>query len=211
MAFPSWQATIQNDNGDIIPSADMSILLESTGLDATIFSDRLGTTPISVPRTADVNGFFQFYAAPGEYRITASDSGSGFSQTWRYVVLTADSALLPILGAVSQSAGIPTGAIIERGSNANGEYVKFADGTLICTMDNTGTTIPVTSSFGNIFVSSTQSWTYPSVFISAPASSPDGYSTGSAVPIWAGGSTTHGTTSESFFLCAATSEQSGKI
>jgi len=35
-----------------------------------------------------------------------------------------------ILGTVSQSGGVPTGAIIERGSNANGEYVKFADGTL---------------------------------------------------------------------------------
>ncbi len=34
-----------------------------------------------------------------------------------------------ILGTVSQSAGVPTGAIIERGSNANGEYVRFADGT----------------------------------------------------------------------------------
>ena len=37
-----------------------------------------------------------------------------------------------ILGTVSQSGGVPTGAIIERGSNANGEFVKFADGTLIC-------------------------------------------------------------------------------
>lgn len=37
-----------------------------------------------------------------------------------------------ILGQVSQVAGIPTGAIIERGSNANGEYIKFADGTLVC-------------------------------------------------------------------------------
>ncbi|WP_433925046.1 hypothetical protein ACN06F_09085 [Vreelandella sp. 21] len=36
-----------------------------------------------------------------------------------------------ILGTVSQSNGIPTGAIIERGSNANGEYAKYADGTLI--------------------------------------------------------------------------------
>lgn len=35
-----------------------------------------------------------------------------------------------ILGTVSQSGGVPTGAIIERGSNANGEYVKFADGTV---------------------------------------------------------------------------------
>ena len=29
--------------------------------------------------------------------------------------------------------GVPTEAIIERGSNANGEYVRFADGTQICT------------------------------------------------------------------------------
>jgi hypothetical protein len=38
-----------------------------------------------------------------------------------------------IVGTVSQSGGVPTGAIIERGSNANGEYIKFADGTIICT------------------------------------------------------------------------------
>ena len=38
-----------------------------------------------------------------------------------------------ILGTVAQSAGVPTGAIIQRGSNANGEFVRFADGTLICT------------------------------------------------------------------------------
>lgn len=47
--------------------------------------------------------------------------------TWRKVY-----AQDSILGAVSQSGGVPTGAIIERGANANGEFVKFADGTLIC-------------------------------------------------------------------------------
>ena len=36
-----------------------------------------------------------------------------------------------ILGTVSQSGGVPTGAIIERGSNANGEFVRYADGTQI--------------------------------------------------------------------------------
>jgi hypothetical protein len=36
-----------------------------------------------------------------------------------------------ILGAVSQSEGVPTGAIIEAGSNEKGEYTKFADGTLV--------------------------------------------------------------------------------
>ena len=36
-----------------------------------------------------------------------------------------------ILGTVSQSGGVPTGAVIESGSNANGSYVKFADGTMM--------------------------------------------------------------------------------
>jgi glutamate dehydrogenase/leucine dehydrogenase len=53
-----------------------------------------------------------------------------------------------ILGTVSQSAGVPTGAIIERGSNANGEFVKYADGTMICSnreltvATNTDVTLP---------------------------------------------------------------------
>ncbi|WP_338801751.1 hypothetical protein V9L13_05330 [Pseudomonas sp. RSB 5.4] len=43
-----------------------------------------------------------------------------------------------ILGFVTQSGGVPTGSIVERGSNSNGEYVKFADGTLICFMNPQG-------------------------------------------------------------------------
>jgi hypothetical protein len=34
------------------------------------------------------------------------------------------------VGTVSQVSGIPTGAVIERGSNSNGQYVKYADGTM---------------------------------------------------------------------------------
>jgi len=37
-----------------------------------------------------------------------------------------------IVGAVSQSGGVPTGAIVETGSNVNGQYVKYADGTMVC-------------------------------------------------------------------------------
>lgn len=37
-----------------------------------------------------------------------------------------------ILGPVSQIAGVQTGAFIETGTNGNGEYVKYADGTLTC-------------------------------------------------------------------------------
>lgn len=43
-----------------------------------------------------------------------------------------------ILGPVSISSGVPTGAIIERGANANGEFSRFADGTLIAVLSYTG-------------------------------------------------------------------------
>jgi hypothetical protein len=52
---------------------------------------------------------------------------NGVLGPWRELYHTGN-----ILGTVSQSGGVPTGAIIERGSNANGEYVRYADGTQIC-------------------------------------------------------------------------------
>ena len=90
MALPVWQATIVNNAGDVIPSAVVTVLIESTGLPATLFSNRAGTTSLgnSGDFNSGIDGFAQFYAVPGEYRITATDSGSGFSQTWRYVILS---------------------------------------------------------------------------------------------------------------------------
>lgn len=61
-----------------------------------------------------------------------------------------------ILGTVSQSGGVPTGAIIERGSNANGEYIRWADGTQICTHSVT------TSASGAVV------WTFPASFSATP-------------------------------------------
>lgn len=46
-----------------------------------------------------------------------------------------------VVGTVSQSGGTPTGAIIETGTNANGTFVKFADGTMICHNGNNVITV----------------------------------------------------------------------
>lgn len=70
-----------------------------------------------------------------------------------------------ILGTASQSGGVPTGAIIQRGSNANGEFVRFADGTQICTTSITSIDGANTAS-GNIFISSPTTWTLPASFLS---------------------------------------------
>ena len=73
-----------------------------------------------------------------------------------------------IIGTVSQTAGVPTGAVIEEGSNANGLYTKFADGTLICYMREFPTDQALNTAYGALF-QGTRVWTFPVAFFSAPA------------------------------------------
>ena len=77
-----------------------------------------------------------------------------------------------ILGTVSQAAGVPTGAMIERGSNANGEFVRFADGTQICTRTNLSAANASTA-LGSLFRSADVIWAYPAAFVAAPVISGD--------------------------------------
>mgnify|MGYP001773705481 CR=1 FL=1 len=58
-----------------------------------------------------------------------------------------------ILGTVSQSGGIPTGAIIESGSNVNGSYTRYADGTLLINIRATRT-LSITVGHGYMYRSS---------------------------------------------------------
>jgi len=73
-----------------------------------------------------------------------------------------------LLGAVLQSAGVPTGAVIERAANANGEYMRLADGTQICQISRMPdiTTAPV----GALHKSTTDfgGWTFPAAFAAPP-------------------------------------------
>ena len=58
-----------------------------------------------------------------------------------------------IIGTVSESGGVPTGAIFESGVNANGRYVKLPDGTVECWASITLTY----NSAGNVRTS----WNFP--------------------------------------------------
>ncbi|HGN8812337.1 TPA: hypothetical protein ACK1ZF_000170 [Citrobacter freundii] len=72
-----------------------------------------------------------------------------------------------VVGTVSQSGGAPTGAIIERGSNSNGEYTKFADGTLICSFTRTVESLTSNPSGGttNLYASTEFVFTFPATFV----------------------------------------------
>jgi len=111
-----------------------------------------------------------------------------------------------VVGTVSQSGGTPTGAVVERDSNANGEYVKFADGTLICSA-----TLALIFTSNAAFVN--KNWTYPETFSSAPKilanisidSTPGGFSPISNGNVGAVGGRFPSTTSAFIYVFQSTS------
>lgn len=72
-----------------------------------------------------------------------------------------------INGTVSGTYAAPTGAIIETGTNANGRYTKFADGTMICTHSLTTATQVMTATSG-WYRTIGDTWTFPEAFAAAP-------------------------------------------
>ena len=74
-----------------------------------------------------------------------------------------------LLGTVSQTTGVPTGAVIERGSNVNGEYVRFADGTQICRVGFADVTLAANA------LGSLVAWSYPAAFAVVPCATASCY------------------------------------
>jgi len=110
-------------------------------------------------------------------------ANSNFSELYDFLAGAANASTLPaslaaainaaggyakanILGAVGHSGGVPTGAIIEKGSNANGNYTKFADGTMIC-FKRLDLSSPISNAIGSVFFSSIASTDMPAVFYGA--------------------------------------------
>jgi hypothetical protein len=107
------------------------------------------------------NGFWQILRVGTDTRrrYTNSSGGAAWNNAWERIEN-------PTVGSVSQSGGIPTGSVIERGSNANGEYVRFADGTQICW--GTGTVSAVTAA-NNLFGATSGVGVYGNATVVLPA------------------------------------------
>jgi hypothetical protein len=100
--------------------------------------------------------------APDRYHRVRANSGGAWSD-WRRT-LTADL----VLGTVGQSGGVPTGAILERASNANGTYLRLADGTQICT-HSLNSALATTAAVGSVFTAPSElAWTFPAAFSAPP-------------------------------------------
>lgn len=87
MARGVFQATIVDDLGNVVAGADVEVRDEASGdlvqlYDAITDGDELGN-----PVETDANGFVQFYAESGYYRITATLDA--FEKEWRHVPIGA--------------------------------------------------------------------------------------------------------------------------
>ncbi|UWQ93508.1 DUF2793 domain-containing protein (plasmid) [Rhodobacteraceae bacterium M382] len=119
-----------------------------------------GDTAFSIKVSADGSSWTQVLRAdPGTVQLDAPVTGtavqSSAMDTTAGRLMRADYGYGPgnLLGAVSQSAGDPTGAVFEQGGNANGQYIRLADGTQICWNEN------FTTNSGGA-----ATWTFPSGF-----------------------------------------------
>lgn len=74
-----------------------------------------------------------------------------------------------ILTSETAIGSITYGAIIERGSNSNGEYVKFADGTMICTFPELQGYLSNPSNISFVGGSAGSSKSFASAFSAAPS------------------------------------------
>lgn len=163
-------------NGPLYGRGARYTFIVSGGATSVSGADSLGLTLNYVPgfEMVYLNGFF---LPRTDYVATTGSSITGFPalQAGDVVDVIAMGVQLAegglartsILGTVSQIGGLPTGAIIETGSNGNGTYTKFADGTMICSQ-HAEFTNQTFGTRGGIGVSTGWSWTFPTPFIAAP-------------------------------------------
>ncbi len=98
--------------------------------------------------------------------VAQGGTGGSTQATARAGLGLKSAATADIVGTVSQSGGVPTGAIFEKGSNANGRYVKYADGTATAEMAVTTTSF---SPVAGLHVSNDMSAPTPITFIAGSA------------------------------------------
>ena len=99
-------------------------------------------------------------AGDDAFSIKVSADGSSWNEALRLTPGTEVYHTGNAVGTVSATPGLGS-AIIETGSNVNGRYVRFADGTQICTHRQ--------QLVYNATVNMVGPWTYPAAFAAVPA------------------------------------------
>jgi len=177
--------TFQDRDGTLADDTDLALkvalttnLVASTDLNTIVTSGlyRIQDTPVNGPTAISAN-YSQMLVSRGSTTLAQViweySTGRTFSRVaifgsaWTWTPWRENYHQSSILGTVSQASGVPTGALIERGNNANGEYVRYADGMQVCTASFANGSC--TTAEGSLFISAEYPWTFPAAFIAAPS------------------------------------------
>jgi hypothetical protein len=151
--------------------SDVVTLTSNTTLDNSYFSRTVlcdssgGAFTITLP-THNAGFVVTFVLTDATNDVTIEDSGSTAVQTLDYA---GETVTLVSDGANWQRVADGNG-VVESGSNSNGEYVRFADGTQICWANVEGVSATAERASG-VYGSGggdEVNWTFPASFVSAP-------------------------------------------
>jgi len=111
-----------------------------------------------------------------------------------------------ILGSVTVSGGVPTGALIEKGTNSSGDWTKWADGTMICRGFKDLGSQAITAGNGSLFYTGAFGGiTFPQSFTTAPSTHIDIISATGLVWSTAGSALPSATATGSYYILSPTS------
>lgn len=116
-----WQRTIVDEEGNVIPGAEIEVRREEDGGLATLYADRAGETPLANPLAADTSGFVRFFVQGGAYTITAV--GAGSTRTWRFD----PTGRLQEFDRVSDALAVDDGADTAEARSLLGTFSTVAD------------------------------------------------------------------------------------
>lgn len=155
-------STIANFNAEVrnaLPSPVQSNVdlktLKSTGFYPILF-------PSDVPDANGDIGVLEVFAFSADWVVQTYHDNVVPGLSWRrnFYDGTTWSPWVPETNQITAARPIAAGGIIESGSNANGTYTKFADGTLICIGS---VTTPATAFNASLIVG----WNLPTAFVDA--------------------------------------------
>ncbi|MGE8328911.1 hypothetical protein, partial [Pseudomonas urmiensis] len=157
-------------------AADQMLLATGASSLTTLATTAYGQSLLALANAAAARTTLQLGQVATDNVVPLARGGTGATsiESARSNLGLKTAALADIVGPVSQSVGKPSGAIIERGSNASGEYVRYADGTQICWGQVTANA-SITSAIMGAFRSSAVNVPFPVGFSETPRLTPIPY------------------------------------
>jgi len=182
MARAIWQKTVTDNTGAPSNGAQVTVTIQGGGA-ATIFSAQSGGSARSNPFTTGSDGIARFYADRGYYNVSVFKDGSTVSFPWNNL---GDKNLFDDLGTAglanltTSSTDATAGRVfkvgdnvgITFGSNSNGSFTRFPDGTQICYFFTSANFTEVAAGGLREF-----SFAFPASFINNPTTTASGYVT----------------------------------